>query len=70
MRDIKTLRAEIAQLHRAMTENNFYLKREKRAGRIVELMAARIEIYKSITHRQFLLLEIYETMAEFEREVA
>lgn len=70
MRTISSLKKEIAELHRAMMENNWHLKREKRAARVVELMAARIEIYKSIAHRQFLMIEIYQEMEAFEQEAA
>ncbi len=52
------IRAQIVELMKDMTRNGFELRLEKRMHRQIELHHQRVEILKSICHKQGLLIEI------------
>ena len=58
MRTKETIRAEIVVLMRELARTGMALRMEKRINRQIELMHARTEIYKSIAHRQGLMIEM------------
>lgn len=73
MRDIKAIREEICELQKALTASNWELNRIKNKNmwlRQAELLALRAEIYKSICHRQSLIIQMLEAEVSFEREAA
>jgi hypothetical protein len=70
MLTVETLRKEIRMLQQTLATNGFEMRMEKRTNRILDLMTARMEIYKSIAHRQGLLIEVLTNEVNFERKVA
>lgn len=67
---VEMLKAQIHGLMRDLAINGLHLRVEKRVGRKFELMAARMEIYKSIAHRQGLIIEMQANDIDFARKVA
>ena len=55
---VEKLRQQISMLEQALEKNEWNLKCERRSSRILDLMIARMEIYKSIAYRQNLLIEL------------
>lgn len=68
--DLKRLRKEIRDLQKMLAENGFLLRTTpKTLIKVhIDLMAARMEIYRSIAHRQFRMIQILDGIKEFERE--
>jgi hypothetical protein len=67
----QALKVQIRELMKDLTRNGFDLRVEKRVVRQLELHLARVEIYKSIAHRQGLIIEIQDNELRFEKlEVA
>lgn len=52
------IKSQIRELMKALARNNFEARKEKNINRQLELAFARVEIYKSIAHRQSLLLDV------------
>lgn len=65
---IESLRAQIRELMQALSSNGLNLRMtEKRKSTIglSELLHARVEIYKSIAHRQGMIIEVQATEIKF-----
>lgn len=57
---------QIRELLKDLARNGFELRREKRVNRQIELHLARVEIYKSICHRQGLIIEMQANEIEYD----
>ena len=71
MRTIESLKVEIRELMKDLARNGAESVREHKSGRTMNLerlAVARVEIYKSIAHRQGLIIEILTVQVKFERE--
>lgn len=62
---VEMLKAQIRMLMGQLARNGFEMRREKRVNRTIDLMAARMEIYKSIAHRQGMIIEIQAAHLKF-----
>ena len=74
MRSISCLKVEIQTLMMALSQSTIELRGcEKRNMwlRVAEILHARVEIYKSIAHRQGLIIEMQDNELKFyDRKVA
>lgn len=72
MRTKESLLKEIRILMRELAKASFNLRMEKRGDRQIALHHVRTEIYKSICHRQGLVIQALTAEVEFgsERKVA
>ena len=74
VRSVESIRAEIRTLLGALNQSTVELKRAEKQNmwlRVSELLSARIEIYKSIAHRQGLIIEMQDNELKFyDRKVA
>jgi hypothetical protein len=60
------LMVQIRELLKDLARNGFELRQEKRMNRQIELHCARVEIYKSICHRQGLIIEAQANEIEYD----
>ena len=68
---MEALRQQVRNLQMDLAGTEFALRMEKDLGRQIELMLARTEIYKSICHRQGLMIqEMSQTIAFYDKEEA
>ena len=65
MRTKEQLKVEIQLLMQELAKSGMRLRMEKRINRQIELMHLRTELYKSITHRQGLIIEMMANEAEY-----
>jgi len=66
MYTVQSIKLEISELQKALTSNRMQLRMNaSNPTRLAELLHCRQEIYMSICHRQFLIMEILENELKF-----
>jgi hypothetical protein len=70
MMTIRSIKNEIKELQKDLARNGFEISMNKNnAVRLIELLHCRQEIYKSICHRQFLIMELMDNEIRFNQAV-